>query len=281
MIRCCLVLLCAWSAIDAQPGPKLEFEAASIKPTPRGTGQGTGLAPGCHGGPGTSDPVSYTCGNLSFSILVSTAYNVRSNQLSAPSWADMARFDLRAKLPEGATTEQLPLMLQNLLQDRFKLAVHRESRELQGYELTVAKSGPKFKTADALSSSRVTDSAPARGPNLDKDGYPVIAPRGGIVVGDKAKMYWPEITMATLADRLGGQLRGPVINATGLNGTYEIELHWVPLPAGAEPATQDLIPSGPDLKRALQEQLGLSVESRKVQVEFVVVDRAEKTPTDD
>jgi uncharacterized protein (TIGR03435 family) len=109
----------------------------------------------------------------------------------------------------------------------------------------------------------------------------VIGPRGGITVGDKAKMYWPEITMATLADRLGGQLRGPVINATGLTGKYEIELRWVPLPAGAEPAALDLIPSGPDLKRALQEQLGLRVESKKVLVEFVVVDGAEKTPTED
>ncbi len=154
-------------------------------------------------------------------------------------------------------------MLQNLLQDRFKLAVHRESRELQGYELTVARSGPKFKAADPLSLSRTNDSAPVPDRNLDKEGYPVIGPRGGIAVGDKAKMYWPEITMATLADRLSGQLKGPVINATGLMGKYEIELHWVPLPAGAEPTTPDLIPSGPDLKRALQEQLGLSVESEE------------------
>ena len=160
MIRSISVLLFAWSAIGAQPAPKLEFEVASIKPTPRGLGQGTGLPPGCHGGPGTNDPISYTCGNLSFSGLVSTAYSVRYDQLSAPSWADMARFDLRARLPQGATTEQLPLMLQNLLQDRFKLAVHRESRELPGYELTVASSGPKFKAADPLSLSRTNDSAP-------------------------------------------------------------------------------------------------------------------------
>jgi uncharacterized protein (TIGR03435 family) len=209
--------------------------------------------------------------------LVSTAYNVPYRQVSAPSWADTARFDVRARLPEGATKEQLLLMLQNLLQDRFKLSVHQESRELQGYELTLAPGGPKFKLADQLSQSSTNNPIPVSG-NGDKDGYPIIGRIGGIAIGEKARMYWPKITMAVLGNRLAGPLGRPVIDATGLMGEYEIELHWVPFTAGAN--TPDFIPSGPDLERALQEQLGLKVESRKVSLEFVIVDQAEKTPTE-
>ncbi len=248
-----------------------------------------GIVVGCRGGPGTNDPALYTCQNISFSNLVTMAYRVAYYQLSAPDWATMARFDLRAKLPEGATKEQLALMMQSLLADRFKLAVHRESREIQRYELTVAKNGPKFKEA-APPPADSRDAALTPGPlKIDREGYPLIGPRGGMaIMYDKARLYQPEMTMTMLASQLSAQLRGPVVDATGLTGKYEISLYWnagdslrtaAPTPGGG-PTPVDPVSTGPDLKQALQEQLGLRVESKKGPVEFVIVDHAEKTPSE-
>jgi uncharacterized protein (TIGR03435 family) len=202
----------------------------------------------------------------------------------------MARFDLRAKVPDGATKEQLALMMQSLLADRFQLAVHRESREIQRFELTVAKNGSKFKEAAPPPPADSANTAPTLGPpKPDKDGYPVIGPRGGMAIRyDKARLYQPEMTMTMLAGLLSAQLQGPVVDATGLTGKYEISVYWnagdslrtaAPAPGGA-PTPADPVSTGPDLKQALQEQLGLRVESKKGPVEFVIVDHAEKTPSE-
>jgi uncharacterized protein (TIGR03435 family) len=289
MVRTFLAVLCGCAVIQAQPATKLEFEVASIKPSPP-PAPGMGILVGCRGGPGTNDPSLYTCQNISLSNLVTMAYRIAYYQLSAPDWATMTRFDLRAKLPQDTTKEQLALMMQSLLADRFQLAVHRESREMQRYELTVAKNGPKFKEAAPPAPADSRDAAPTPGPpKLDKEGYPVIGPRGGMaIVYDKARMYQPEMTMTMLASQLSGQLRGPVVDATGLTGKYAISVYWsagdslrttAPAP-GQGPTPADTVSTGPDLKQALQEQLGLRVESKKGPVEFVIVDHAEKTPTE-
>ena len=273
-----LALVIGCGAMYAQPGPKLEFDVASIKPSAPPVA-GVGYTVGCRGGPGTNDPVLYLCGNISLSNIVTLAYGIPFFQLSAPDWTMTARFDLRAAVPTGTTKEQFAAMLQNLLADRFKLEVHRESREIQLYEVTVAKNGPKFKEAAPPPPAGSPDAAPAPGPlKLDPEGYPVIGPRGGAAfVRDKARLYYPDMTIAMLAAQLSGQLRGPVADATGLTGKYEISLYWSAARLGA-PA--DSTPAGPDLKQALQEQLGLRVESKKGPVEFLIVDHAEKTPTE-
>lgn len=281
MLRSALVLTCGLVVLHAQSAPKLEFEVASIKPSPHPT-PGAGMTVGCRGGPGTTDPVLYTCGNLSFSNLVTMAYNVAYYQLSGPDWTNSIRFDLRASVPPGTTKEQLPLMIQTLLAERFKLAVHRESREMQRYELTVARSGAKFKDGAAPPPPNPDTPPPAPGPlTRDKDGYPVIGPRGGMaIMNDKARIYYPEMTMAALATQLSGQFAAPVADVTGLTGKYEINIYWIASAPGVGAATADAAPSGPDLKQALQDQLGLRVESKKGPVEFVIVDHAEKTPSD-
>lgn len=282
MVRFFLALLLGSSVLHAQPTPKLEFEVATIKPSPP-TAPGAALFVGCRGGPGTNDPVLYDCGNLSLSNLVGMAYRVPYYQRSMPDWMGASLFDLRATVPQGTTREQLEVMVQNLLADRFKLVVHREPREMQRYELTIAKNGPKFKEGAPPAAPNPNDSPSAPGPfKLDKDGYPIIGPRGGSAFAyDKARLHQPEMTMATLASQLSSQLGAPVIDATGLTGKYEISLYWTTgnnLRAGAEPA--DSTAAGPDLKQALQEQLGLRVESKKGPIEFVVVDHAEKTPSE-
>jgi uncharacterized protein (TIGR03435 family) len=175
-------------------------------------------------------------------------------------------------------------MLQNLLVDRFKVIVHRESREIQRYELVVAKNAPKFKEASPRAPNDERTVSPPGLPIRDRDGYPVIGPRGGMAIAyNKARAYWPGITMEMLAGQLSGQLRGPVTDATGLTGKYDISLYWNAddnLHANAPGADAAALPgdSGPTLRQALQDQLGLRVESRKGPVEFVVVDHAESVP---
>lgn len=276
MLRSVLAVLFGCSALNAQPAPKVEFEVASVKASPPPE-PGVAIRVGCRGGPGTNDPVLYTCQNISLSNLVTLAYNIAFYQLSAPDWAVTTRFDLRASVPQGTTKEQLALMIQNLLADRFKLAVHRESREIQRYELTVAKNGRKFKEAAPPSPPPSNDSQPAPGPpKPDKDGYPAIGPRGGMaIMRNRARLYQPETTMAALASQLSGQFGAPVADLTGLTGKYEIGLYWIAAPPGV---LVDSTPDGPDLRQALQEQLGLRVESKKGPVEFLVVDHVDRTP---
>jgi len=246
-----------------------------------------------NGGPGSKDPGLYTAENMSLSNLVSVAYNLAYYQLSAPDWMAMTRFDIMARVPPGATKEQFREMMQNLLIDRFKLAVHHENREMAKYDLLVGKNGPKLKEA-APSEPPADDGAtrpaapPAPGPpKLDTDGFPVLRGRGGMaVMNGKARMYNPEETMTMLAGFLSGQMGAPVTDATGLAGKYEISLTWVAgtmrAPAGAGdgpvpmPADEE---AGPTLIQAIQ-QLGLRLESKKGPVDVLVVDHMEKLPTE-
>lgn len=286
MIRKCaplLALLFAYAGSFAQSAAKPEFEVASIKPSPPYL-PGVGFAVACRGGPETSDPGLFICENYSHLNMVLHAYGIEYYQLSAPDWMLTTRFDLRATVPEGATKEQFRLMLQNLLADRFKLKVHHESRDIQRYELRVAKGGPKFKESKPGSAKDGAAAAPAP-LKADKNGYPML--RGGMtmaIIRDKARAHWPEMTMEMLAAQLSGQL-GPIIDATGLAGKYDIDLYWSAVNSlhasapGADPTVPASDPSGPTLQQALQDQLGLHLESKKGPVDFLVVDHMEEVPT--
>jgi uncharacterized protein (TIGR03435 family) len=253
---------------------RLEFEVVAVKPSaPPGP---NGMRVGCHGGPGTDDPALLVCQNLDLFNLVCMAHGINYFQLSAPDWMRDVRYDVRAKVPEGTTKEQVKAMWQNLMADRFKLVVHSETREIQSYELALAKGGPKFKKAgDALQSDESGNSALDR--KLDADGYPPFR-RGhpGMGMGRGfARMYFPSVTMGRMAGQVSGQLGKPVNDATGLQGQYEIGLYWVS--DGFLEQTPD---AGPSLVQALRDQLGLRLESKKGPVEFLVVDHAERVPSD-
>jgi uncharacterized protein (TIGR03435 family) len=100
-----------------------------------------------NGGPGTGDPDRITCTNIMLRRVLLTAYEVRNYQIAGPDWLDSLRFDITAKVPDGATKEQFQSMLRNLLAARFKMTVHRESKELPIYALLTAKNGPKVKAS--------------------------------------------------------------------------------------------------------------------------------------
>jgi len=188
------------------------------------------------------------------------AFNMRPFQVTGlPSWIDApgAVFDIEAKAAGPVEESQCRLLVQTLLEDRFKLAVHREQRELPAYALVLAKNGPKMRKVNP-------DDKPKPGGGVRMFGNPLQVPRGKDPLGG-----W---SMQQLADMLTGQpaLDGrPVLDRTGLSGTYEIDLNFALVPGVVDAGK-------PEIFDAVQDQLGLKLESVKASFETLVVDRLEK-----
>ncbi|HEY1759930.1 MAG TPA: TIGR03435 family protein [Bryobacteraceae bacterium] len=277
------IFLIASMAGLGQPAPKEEFEAASVKLfTPAGA-----FPLRTDGGPGTSDPGRITYLNLSFQDLLMAAYGVKRYQISGPEWLGMQRYVITATIRPGATKEQVNQMLRNLLADRFKLALHRESRPFPVYELVVAKNGPKMKESVAQPTSPQDADPPAAPPRptftRDQDGF--MRSSGGwtgiqgvVMAREGVRLVWGgNQTMAQLADYLS-TAANPVIDKTGLTAKYDFSMQYARSTAAA-PA--DNPPSAPDLLTAIQEQLGLRLNSTKGPLEFLVIEHAERTPAED
>ena len=188
--------------------------------------------------------------NVNLKEMIAWAYHVQQYQISGPGFLETERFDVTAKIPDGLAG-QTPLMLEALLADRFNLAIHRETKELPVFELVVAKGGPKLKDAES-----------EYGVNKNSN-------RSRAHVTAKA-------TMRRFAEFLSGEVSRPVMDKTGLTGTYDMTLDYSP----DDRASNDDTSAVPSLFTALQEQLGLRLESAKGPVETVVVDHAERTPTE-
>ena len=275
LVPIAFVCIAAWGQT-----PKPTFEVASIKPaTPLGP---MGMRVNRKGGPGTADPGMYTCENCPLSWVVSEAYELMPFEFAPPDWLENVRFDFLAKVPTGTTKEAFRLMLQNLLADRFKLAVHRDKKAMNVYELTVAKNGPKF--LEALPKETAVENAPPAKLERDRDGFPILAAGTTMaVIPGHARMRSDGQTMAWFARMLAGQLHGPVIDATGLKAKYDFVVSWSfgenspPAGGSLEPAVGE--PYLPALISAVQSQLGLKLEEKKGQADVLVVDHMEKAPT--
>jgi len=266
--------------------PKPAFEAASIKPpTPLGP---LGMRSDVHGGPGTPDPGMYSCQNCPVYWLVSGAYNIRIQTLfSGPDWLHEVRFDFSAKIPAGATKETFRLMLQNLLAERFKMAVHREKKQMQVYELTVAKNGPKFKESVPKDAPNKDDGPPQK-IKTDGDGFPILTPGMTMAaIPGHARFGAQNQPMDWLIDMLSGQLASPITDATGLTGKYDFLVSWAfedhssstPPPIGGAPPAAEFEQYLPALISSVQSQLGLKLTAKKGLAEVLVVDHIEKSPT--
>lgn len=287
------VLFCASICLGQQRNPNLTFEVASIRPAaPQAMVRLQGSA---HGGPGTGDPGLIRFTDISLRALIIRAYHVQNSQVSGPSWMDTRRFDVIAKVPDGATKEDAQIMLQNLLADRFKLKLHKESKETRIYELVVAKGGVKMKEVaqPAATPAEAVGALPPR----SKDGL-LSTPHGQLgiqgMANGRMRMRGDAVTMARLTDFLGMVLGRKVIDKTGLTGAYDVTVDFSPAGMGPGPkgpapgegggnpagASLDSNDSGPTIFAALQSQLGLKLESRKGLVDLLVVDSAEKMPTE-
>jgi uncharacterized protein (TIGR03435 family) len=226
-----------------------------------------------------------------------TAYDIQTYQVTAPDWLATERYHIVAKVPEGATKEQVNVMWQNLLKERFGLAVKHESKEFQVDELTVAKGGLKLKPTDL--GPNPDPFTPGDGPlKRDKSGSPEMNGWGAIIgiypgatCTATARMDAKGLTLADMAARLGQPRGRPIIDKTGIGGRYDLVLEYTlhliqPLPVSAPPApSQPIAPAenacdpGSDIASALEKQLGLKLTSGKAKLDVIVVDHIEKVPT--
>lgn len=233
----------AAAVASAQPPARQTFEVASIKVHPEPV---TASAdPSVHGSRMTG--VASTLLDL-----ITTAYGVKYDQISgAPGWAGTVHYDLNAKAEgeEPITKDQARQMLQALLAERFRLKVHRETREVPIYALVVGKSGSKMKES----------TADAPGNNFTRTS------------GVGLHMEMTHGTMEALARQLSASAGRPVHDRTGLTGYYAYQLDWLPPGRSAEPDSDT-----PSIFTAIQEQLGLKLEPAKGSVEMLIIDSAER-----
>ena len=285
-----LVVLLTPSLVLAQtPERKLEFEVASVRPSSNDMRDSVGLGL-------RLDGAQARVGALTLRDYIAMAYRVKAYQVVGPDWLASERFDVNAKLPAGSTAADIPQMLQSLLADRFGLAFHRESREMPVYALGIGK--PPLKITEAKLDPGDSASVPTPGTvNISASGS--IA---GVVVdlGNGAsytfaggKFDGRKINGRMLADTLQGYADRPILDATGLTGTYDFAFEVSPedyqsllvraaVNAGVvlPPQALRLMDNGGNALPDAVGQLGLRLESRKAPVDLIVVDRALKTPTD-
>ena len=245
-MRFSLVVMALTLAVAGVSSQSPAFEVASIKPNAGGS---------LNANAARVAGDRYRAENVSLISLLRVAYAVQEFQIAGhPAWANVDRFDIDAKMEAGANSRDWPLMLQRLLADRFKLVVHRESREGPIYTLLVAGNGPRLTAAEPS-----TRTSP-----------------GGDFSASPTQIIGNGVSMAEFATRLSRSIGVTVVDRTGLAGAFDLKLTW--------PMDDQFVGRGasasPTIFTALQEQLGLRLQSGRGPVEMLVVDRAEKPVSD-
>jgi uncharacterized protein (TIGR03435 family) len=278
-------------------GPK--FEVASIKPA-------LALGPAIEAGNFVGikiDSAQAHFGAFALKQMLMRAYGLQQYQLIGPDWIDTQRFEIVAKIPEGANKDEVPQMLQWLLAERFGLVAHGETRDLPAFALLVGKDGPKMKPAapaEPAADPAPTDATPgrvstSRGSDGSINGVSA-GPFGKTVI--KASnaglhMEFERIPMADFARMLFQYLGRPVVDMTGLKGAYQVTVDFSPADIAAatkvtaahdanQSADGDRAgvaaePSGASVFATIQ-KLGLRLESRKAPIAVLVVDHIDRTP---
>jgi uncharacterized protein (TIGR03435 family) len=277
-----LVIFAAGTACARPPA----FDVASVKAAAKPEKQGVFCVVPCTVGErfdvqGARVDIRY----FSIRKLIEAAHGLKSYQLIGPDWMDSQRFDIVAKLPQGAKTD-IPTMLKTLLAERFHLAVRNEDKELPVLALIVSKSGAKLDPPpdDAEAPIRETPGSMAlytpqgdarmldNGASFVVTSGPYGPMRAAMVPGGGLRTELLKVTMAGLADVLAPHVERPVIDRTGLTGAYH--LTWVTRPAGGGPGTD---PMGDALLSAI-EKAGLKLEKTAAPIHLVVVEHVDKTP---
>ena len=243
-----LLLLCLVLPALCQPS----FTVASVKPVSEAGRKMPSIV---------VDPGRISFSNVTLKTLVTRAYSVKDYQVSGPAWIGNEMYTLAATMPPETPPATVWQMLQSLLAERFQLKVKRASQEMAVYALTVGKGGPKLKTA----------SAGELGTQIVAGGFRLTNAR-----------------MPNLVNLLTAFLDRPVVDETGLDGAYDVALDFTPDPSlgramaklSAEAAQTGKEATGASIFTAVQEQLGLKLEGRKAPVEMIVVESANKVPTE-
>ena len=240
----------AWQAAPS-------FDVTSVKPNTSGAVEQSGER-----GKG-----SLTMTNMRLRAVITTAYGIRPERIvGLPAWTDQERFDIAARAPAGTPDSELPLMLRTLLAERFRLVIRPEMREQPVYALVVARAGtlgPNLKPSTECG----TAGRPGCGAITGSDGK-----RAYIIVGARG--------IDLLVRVLQGLTDRPVIDRTGLTGTYDFEVRFSAASAALSAADPANLPDLPSIFSAVQEQLGLRLEPATGPVEFLVVERIERPSPD-
>ena len=279
MIAGALLLGAAMFTLFGQTTARPKFEVASIKPSQEMRFQSVRPLPG------------RLTANATVKLLIQNAYSVEPFQIQGgPDWINSERFEIEAKADSNAPRAQIFLMLQSLLEDRFQMKIHRETRELPVYALVAAKSGPKLaapKEGSCISATpdpggewgggRMAPPTPGRMTAPAQCGAVriMLEPSGARLSGGK-------ITMAEFVRMLSMALGRAVIDRTGVTAPFDLQLTFQPdeitaavppPPPGSGSPDEARYPS---IVTALQEQLGLRLESTKGPVDTIVIDSATK-----
>jgi len=280
-----IIIACLLIAVNTFAQTRREFEVASVRPAAEQAQ--AQVAAGLHID-GSQVRITY----LSLKDYIVMAYQTRLNQIVGPDWLGTTRFDIAAKLPEGASQSDVSAMLQSLLTDRFQMKMHREMKEFPVYVLDVAKTGPKLTPTGDAEPSPGTPLNIAAGGNAA--GVAINFGNGAnLTLGEKS-LETKKLTMDVFADMLSRFLDRPVLNRTNLAGTYDFTLDLTPedrlvmlirsaVAAGVvlPPQALALLDAGSSdsLSTSLR-KAGLSLEARREQLEVLVIDQIQKTPTE-
>ncbi|HEY6346416.1 MAG TPA: TIGR03435 family protein [Bryobacteraceae bacterium] len=261
----------ALSAVFAQHAlEEPRFEVASIKPSDPNPEMPTLIGMSADGA-----MVKYT--NITLRDCIRGAYLVRDFQIVGPDWMTKSRFTINAKLPAGASPDQIPEMLKALLSERFKLEMRRETKEQSVYALLVGNGGARLKPTEVKADN---NSPKALGP----DGKPrpmmsFMFPPGGAVT-----ITAPSASIESLVGLMSRFTGKPVVDMTGIKGQYEFRLTFAAETEGPHtPAVDDAatpVEPAPSVLDAVK-QYGLRLEARKAPIEMLIVTHFEKAPTED
>jgi uncharacterized protein (TIGR03435 family) len=251
-----LCALCGFLILEAPPVSARAaegaptFDVASVKRSD----------PASYGGSTSRQPTKIDYVNCDLGFLLQEAFDVPDFRLEGPAWirsgnlmTGSGKYVVRATFPPGTPREQVRLMLQTLLRERFRLQFHREQREQRIYELVVDPGGPAF--------------------HVDPTG------KGGILTSSRGYLKGSHVTMSELASALSRQLDRPVLDSTKIQGTTDLAMDWAPEESLSSPESASL-----DLDSifvAIRKQLGLQLVPRRSLLEIVVIDRIDRDPVDD
>jgi uncharacterized protein (TIGR03435 family) len=267
---CGSLLLCG--AAYAQPSEKLAFQVVSIKPAePMPMNQVRMNR--------SSDPGRVRLTGFALKDLIRLAYRVKDFQVEGTERIDNARFDVEGKFPAGVTEDKVPEMLQAMLAERFKLTIHRDTKEHGIFALVPGKGGPKLKAADL-------GEGPPPGANPGRGGLPAGAMR--VQVDDQgAHVKASGVTLSQLAEMISRFSERPVVDMTKIEGMYEFDLVLSPdslrgagHPAAGASGPSEAASEGPGTVHEAVQRYGLKLAPRKAPMEMIVVDHIEKTPTE-
>jgi uncharacterized protein (TIGR03435 family) len=262
------LLPCAAALAQTAAGPSFEVASVKLVAEPKIPVQIPEMQR-CSGGPGSKTPGKFECKEVSLRSLLARVCDVPPMRVTGPDWVGSARYAVAVQLDPKTTPEEFRRMLEKLLTERFSLRFHRETRSTPVYLLTVAKNGPKLTPARRAPKSADDDKAAVQAA-MQKSMQEM---RARMAAGDARSMstFAMDGTVAKFAASLGNRIDREVLDRTGLEGEYDFSLMWTP---------DDHATTEPSLFAALQEQLGLKIQGAKEDLEFVVIDRAEKIPTE-